>query len=299
MRRNDLLDLSAFAAVAAEGSFTRAAIKLGMSQSALSHAMKALEQRLGVRLLSRTTRSVAATAAGEELLKTLRPALEGIDAGLAQLGTKRAVPAGKVRLTMTKQAARSVIQPMLPGFLAAYPDIQVEVFVDDRFTDIVTGRFDAGIRFGQKVAKDMVSVRVGPDLRAAVVASPAYLAQRPAPRTPRDLIHHRCINYRMARTGGLYAWEFRDKGRRFEVRVEGSLVFNDGDLIEAAAESGQGIAYIWEDQAAPYLARGRLVRLLEAWCPPIPGYCLYYPSRRQMPPALAAFLQALRSPKPA
>jgi DNA-binding transcriptional LysR family regulator len=250
--------------VAEEGSFTRAAVKLGMSQSALSHAMKALEQRLGVRLLSRTTRSVAATEAGEELLKTLRPAFDGIDAGLALLSMKREVPAGKLRLTMTKQAAQSVVQPMLSRFLAAYPDVQVELFVDDRFTDIVAGRFDAGIRFGQKVAKDMISVRVGPDL------------------------------YRMARTGGLYAWEFEEKGRRFEVRVEGALVFNDGDLIEAAALSGQGIAYLWEDQAAPYLASGRLVRLLEAWCPPIPGYCLYYPSRRQTPPALTAFIQALR-----
>ncbi|QSQ19059.1 LysR family transcriptional regulator [Pyxidicoccus parkwayensis] len=295
MNRSDLADLSAFTLLAAEGSFTRAAARLGMSQSALSHAMKALEQRLGVRLLSRTTRSVATTEAGEELLRTLRPAFDDIAAGLEHLGTKRAKPAGTVRLTMIKQAAVSLIRPMLPGFLATYPDIQVEVDIDDGFTDIVAQRFDAGIRFGEQVAKDMVAVRVGPDIRAAVVASPAYLAARPAPRTPRELASHRCINYRLATARSLYAWEFEEDGRRFKVRVEGSLVFNDGDLIEAAVLDGHGIGYLWEPQVTAHIASGRLVRLLEEWCPPLPGFFLYYPSRRQTPPALAAFIQALRA----
>ncbi|MEH0196476.1 LysR family transcriptional regulator [Caulobacter sp. CCNWLY153] len=294
MRRSELDDLAAFALVAAEGSFTRAAAKLGMSPSGLSHAMSALEARLGVRLLARTTRSVATTQAGEDLLKGLRPALTEIEASLAALGQTRAKPAGAVRLTMVKHAATSLIEPMLAGFLADYPDIIVEVEIDDGFTDIVAGRFDGGIRFGEKVAKDMIAVRVGPDVRAAVVAAPGYLARAPALACPRDLAAHRCINYRLATSGGLYGWEFSDKGRRFEVRVEGPAVFNDGDLILGAALSGVGVAYLFEDQVREPLADGRLVRLLEKWCPPFPGYFLYYPSRRQTPPAMTALIQALR-----
>jgi DNA-binding transcriptional LysR family regulator len=292
--RADLVALSAFTVVAAERSFTRAAAKLGMSQSALSHAMRSLEERLGMALLSRTTRSVATTEAGEELLRSLGPAFEDIDAGLARLGAKRSTPCGTVRLTMVKHAAMSVVRPALPAFLAAYPDIKVEVHVHDGFADIVAERFDAGIRFGEKVAKDMVAVRVGPDVRAAVVASPAYLAKHAAPRTPRELTRHRCINYRLATAGSIYAWEFRERGRKLEVRVDGPLVLNDVDLLEAAALDGHGIAYIFEHSIAQHLASGRLVRMLEKWCPPMPGFYLYYPSRRQTSPALAALVRALR-----
>ncbi len=292
--RADLVALSAFTVVAAERSFTRAATKLGMSQSALSHAMRSLEERLGMALLSRTTRSVATTEAGEELLRSLRPAFEDIDAGLARLGAKRSTPCGTVRLTMVKHAAMSVVRPALPAFLAAYPDIKVEVHVHDGFTDIVAERFDAGIRFGEKVAKDMVAVRVGPDVRAAVVASPAYLAKHAAPRSPRELTGHPCINYRLTTAGSIYAWEFRERGRRLDVRVDGPLVFNDGDLLEAAVLDGHGIAYVFEHAIAQHLESGRLVRLLEKWCPPMPGFYLYYPSRRQTSPALAALVSALR-----
>jgi DNA-binding transcriptional LysR family regulator len=294
MKREDLYDLAAFSIVAEERSFTRAAARLGMSQSALSRAMRALEQRLGVRLLSRTTRSVAATDAGDELLQSLRPALQEINAGLAVLQSKRSKAAGIVRLTMVKHAASSLIQPMLPAFLAAYPEIQVEIDIDDGFTDIVAGRFDAGIRFGERVAKDMVAQRVGADLCSAVVASPAYLARHPAPATPRDLADHRCINYRLASAGGIFAWQFEQGGKPFDVRVEGPLVLNDGDLIESAALAGLGIAYLFEDQVAPHLASGKLVRLLDGWCKTFQGYYIYYPSRRQTPPALAALIKSLR-----
>lgn len=295
MRRGDLDDLAAFAVVAAERSFTRAAAKLNMSQSALSHAMTALEARLGMRLLSRTTRSVGTTEAGEELLGTLRGALADIDAGLATLGMRRATPAGTVRLTTGRLPALSIIQPILADFMTAYPDIKVEVDIDDGFVDIVEGRFDAGIRFGEQVDKDMVAVRIGPDMRTAVVASPAYLAQHPAPRSPRELALHRCIHYRLASSGRLYAWEFARRGRRLEVRVDGSLVFNDADMIRLAALDGLGIAYLFEDHVRAELADGRLVRLLEDWCPTESGFHLYYPSRRQVPPALAALLGVLRS----
>ncbi|WP_047855924.1 LysR family transcriptional regulator [Archangium gephyra] len=295
MRRGELDDLAAFATVATEGSFTRAAARLDMSQSALSRRVQALEQRLGVRLLSRTTRSVSTTEAGEALLGTLRTAFADIDTRLAVLREGRTRLAGTLRLTMVKHAAMSLIRPMLPGFLSAHPDVRVELDVNDRFVDIVSHRFDAGIRFGEQVAKDMIAVRVGPEVRAAVVASPGYLAARRAPRTPRELHEHRCINYRLGTTGGLYAWEFQERGRRLEVRVDNTLVFNDGDLMVAAALDGQGIAYVFEHQVANHLAEGRLVRLLEKWCPPFPGYYLYHPSRRQTPPVLAAFIQALRA----
>lgn len=295
MRRDDLNDLAAFMAVADATSFTRAAAKLGMSPSALSHAMRALESRLGVRLLARTTRSVRATDAGERLLRTLRPAFEEIGAGLTTLGGLRDKPAGTVRLTTFKHAVTSVVWPVLPRFLEAHPDIRVEVTVDDGLTDIVAGRYDAGIRWGGRVAKDMVAVRVGPDVRAAVVGSPAYFAGRPAPDTPGGLAGHRCINYRLATAGRLYPWGFEEDGRPFQVKVDGPLVFNDGDLILAAALAGQGIAYLYEDQTAGHVAGGRLVRILEEWCPAFPGYYLYYPSRRQMPPALAALIDALRA----
>jgi DNA-binding transcriptional LysR family regulator len=294
MKRDDLYDLAAFAVVAEQGSFTRAAAELGMSQSALSHAMKALEQRLGVRLLSRTTRSVSTTEAGETLLRSLRPALADIASGVDGVGALRGKPTGTVRITATKHAVSSVVMPVLPGFLASHPDIRVDMIIDDNLIDIVAGRIDAGIRFGDIVEKDMVAVRIGPDIRMAVVGAPSYFADRAIPRTPRELSGHDCINYRRVRSGGLYAWDFEEKGRPFEVRVEGRLVFNNADLIREAALAGHGIAYVYEDEVAADIRAGRLKRILEKWCPTFPGYYLYHPSRRQTPPALAALIAALR-----
>ena len=299
MKRDDLYDLAAFAVVAEQGSFTRAAAELGMSQSALSHAMKTLEERLGVRLLSRTTRSVSTTEAGETLLRSLRPALADIASGVDAVGALRGQPSGTVRITATKHAVSSVVMPALPGFLAAHPAIRVDMIIDDNLTDIVANRIDAGIRFGDIVEKDMIAVRIGPDIRMAVVGAPSYFADHPRPRTPRDLAGHRCINYRHIRSGGLYAWDFDDKGRPFQVRVEGPLAFNNSDLIREAALAGHGIAYVYNDEVAADLKAGRLTRILEPWCPTFPGYYLYHPSRRQTPPALAALIAALRyKPQP-
>jgi DNA-binding transcriptional LysR family regulator len=294
MKRDDLYDLAAFAVVAEQGSFTRAAAELGMSQSALSHAMKALEERLGVRLLSRTTRSVSTTEAGETLLRTLRPALEDISSGVDAVGALRGKASGTVRLTATKHAVSTVVMPVLPRFLASHPDIRVDMIVDDNLTDIVADRIDAGIRFGDMVEKDMIAVRIGPDIRMAVVGAPAYFAQHKVPRTPRELAGHRCINYRHVRSGGLYAWDFQDKGRPLQVRVEGPLVFNNSDLTREAALSGQGLAYVYEDEVTADIRAGRLKRILERWCPTFPGYYLYHPSRRQTPAALSALIAALR-----
>lgn len=294
MRRDELNDLSAFAVVAEEGSFTRAASKLGMSQSALSHAMRNLEERLKVRLLARTTRSVSTTEAGETLLRSLRPALDDIASGLAQVGALGASPSGLIRLTATKNAITAIVLPVLPGFLVANPNVRVELIVDDNLTDIVANRFDAGIRFGNIIEKDMIAVRIGPDMRRSVVASPAYFAANPPPRTPHDLRAHSCINFRLVKTGGLYAWEFEENGKPLDVRVEGPLVFNDTDLMRASAIAGMGIAYLYEDDAADDIRSGRLARVLEEWCPPLPGYYLYHPSRRQSPPALTALIAALR-----
>lgn len=294
MKRDDLNDLAAFVVVADEMSFTRAASKLGMSPSALSHAMRVLEDRLGLQLLARTTRRVSTTEAGERLLKTLRPAFEDISAELTALSELRDKPAGTVRITTFKHAATSVLLPILPDFLDAHPDIRLEITIDEGLTDIIESRYDAGIRFGEKVAKDMVAVRVSPDVRAAVVGSPTYFANHPLPNTPQDLAEHRCINYRFATSGGLYLWEFEEAGRSFQVRVEGSLVFNDSDLILAAALTGQGLAYLFEDQITAPVAEGKLIRVLANWCPPSPGYYLYHPNRRQIPPALAALINALK-----
>lgn len=294
MKRDELNDLAALVVVADEMSFTRAAAKLGMSPSALSHAMKALEDRLGLRLLARTTRRVSTTEAGDRLLKTLRPAFEDINAELTALHGLRDKPAGTLRITTPRHAATSVLCPVLPSFLDTYPEIRVEITIDEGLTDIVESRYDAGIRLGEKVAKDMIAVRIGPDIRTAVVGSPAYFANHPIPTTPQELASHRCINYRFATSGGLYPWEFEKEGRSFQVRVDGSLVFNDGDLILAAALAGQGIGYLYEDQIADPVAEGRLIRVLAEWCPTFPGYYLYHPNRRQTPPALAALIHALR-----
>ena len=294
MKRDDLYDLAAFAVVAEQRSFTRAAAELGMSQSALSHAMKALEERLGVRLLSRTTRSVSTTEAGETMLRSLRPALEDIASGVDAVGALRGKPSGTVRITATKHAVSTVVMPSLPRFLASHPDIRVDMIVDDSLTDIVAERIDAGIRFGDIVEKDMIAVRIGPDIRMVVVGAPSYFADHKVPRTPRELAGHRCINYRRFRSGGLYAWDFEDKGRPFQVRVDGPLSFNNGDLIREAALAGQGLAYVYDDEVAADIKAGRLMRILEKWCPAFPGYYLYHPSRRQTPPALTALIAALR-----
>ena len=295
MKRHDFDDLAAFTIVAEERSFTRAAARLGMSSSGLSHMMRLLEERLGVRLLARTTRSVATTEAGERLLTTLRPAFDEIGRGLQSLGELRTTPSGTLRITAGRHAALSLIAPMLPRFHRDYPDIRIELLLGDRFEDIVASRFDAGIRFGERIDKDMISVRIGPDLRAAVAAAPAYFARRPPPRTLKDLAAHDCVTYYMASSGAPYAWEFEENGRDVEVKVGGSLMVNDLDMMIAAALAGSGLIYLFEDTIEEHLRSGRLVRVLEDYCKPFAGYSIYYPSRRQMPPALSVFIEALRS----
>jgi DNA-binding transcriptional LysR family regulator len=294
MKREELVDLNAFLTVAQEHSFTHAAAKLGTSQSSLSHTIRRLETRLGVRLLTRTTRSVAPTEAGERLLGTLRPALDSIGAELASLSELREKPAGMIRITTGEHAARTVLWPVLERLLPDYPDIHVELSIDSGLTDIVTERFDAGVRLGEALAKDMIAVRIGPDLRMVVVGSPAYLKTHQRPRTPQDLAEHQCINLRMLSGGGLYAWELEKDGREVRVRVEGQLAFNNVRMIVRAATAGFGLAFVMEDQAAQHLVDGRLVRVLEDWCPPFSGYHLYYTSRRQPSAAFALLVEALR-----
>lgn len=294
MRREELADLNAFVAVAEERSFTRAAAKLGTSQSALSFTIRRLEERLGVRLLTRTTRSVSPTQAGERLLSTLGPALDKIGAELAALTAFREKPAGNIRISTAEHAAETVLWPKLATFIAEYPDIKVELALDYGLTDIVAERYDAGVRIGEQVAKDMVAVPIGPDLRMAVVGSPSYFANRPRPRHPRDLMAHDCINLRLPTYGSLFAWEFEKRGRELKVRVDGPLVFNNMSLRLEAALAGLGLSYMPEDIVQPYIADGRLVRVLEDWCAPFAGYHLYYPSRRQLAPAFALFVDALR-----
>lgn len=294
MRREELVDLNAFVTVAEEQSFTRAAARLGTSQSALSHTIQRLETRLGVRLLTRTTRRVAPTEAGERLLKTLGPALDSIAAELASLSELREKPSGTIRITSSEHAANTVLWPVLERILPLYPDIRVELAVEPGFTDIVAERFDAGVRLGESVAKDMIAVRIGPDLRMAVVGAPAYLAEHPAPRVPQDLADHRCINLRLPTAGGLYAWELEKDGRELRVRVEGQLAFNNVPMILRAARAGFGLACVVEDHVAADLRDGTLVRVLEDWCPPFAGYHLYYPSRRQPSAAFALLVEALR-----
>ena len=294
MRREELVDLNAFATVAEEESFTRAAARLGTSQSALSHTVRRLETRLGVRLLTRTTRRVAPTQAGERLLKTLGPAFDIIAAELASLSELREKPAGTIRVTTSEHAAHSVLWPALETLLPDYPDIHVEMSVNSGLTDIVAERFDAGVRLGEAVAKDMVAVRIGPDLRMAVVGAPSYFAGRPQPRTPQDLAEHQCINLRLPTLGSLYAWELEKDGRELRVRVDGQLAFNNVPMILRAAAAGFGLACVLEDYVAAPVAEGSLVRVLEDWCPPFAGYHLYYPSRRQPSAAFALLVDALR-----
>jgi DNA-binding transcriptional LysR family regulator len=294
MPRTDLNDLVAFLAVARERSFTRAAARLGVSQSALSQTLRGLEARLGLRLLTRTTRSVAPTEAGERLLRAAGPRLDEINAELAALSELRETPSGTIRITAHDHAVRTILWPALERLLPGYPDIRVEIIVDYGLTDIVAERYDAGIRAGEIVAKDMVAVRIGPDLRMAVVGAPSYLSGQPRPKTPQDLTAHRCINLRLPTHGGFYAWEFEKAGRELRVRVEGQLVFNESDLMLDAALASFGLAYLPEDQVQAHLADGRLVRVLADWCPPYSGYHLYYPSRRQPTPAFAVLVDALR-----
>ena len=294
MQRSELNDLLAFEAIARERSFTRAAARLGMSPSALSHAMRNLEQRLGVRLLARTTRSVSPTPAGLRLLGSLTPALAEIEAGLTGLADWRETPSGTVRVTTFSYAAETILKPKLPAFLIANPDVNVEIDVDDGLTDIVAAGFDAGIRFGETVEKDMISVRVGRDLRTVVVGAPAYFARHPKPETPNDLNRHVCINYRLRTSGGLLAWEFEEAGRNIKIRPGGQLVTNDGPLVAAAVRAGAGLGYVMEHDVAEDIAAGRLVQVLADWCPVFPGLRLYHPSRRQTPPALRALIDALK-----
>lgn len=294
MQREDLADLNAFLTVAEERSFTRAAAKLRTSQSALSHTIRRLETRLGVRLLTRTTRSVSPTEAGERLLATLRPALEAIDRELVSLGDLRVKPAGTIRITTSDHAAQSVLWPVLRRLLPAYPDIHVELNLDSSLTDIVAERFDAGVRLGEALARDMVAVRIGPDLRMAVVGSPDYFATRPVPRAPQDLAAHTCINLRLDSAGGFYAWELEQGDRTIRVRVDGQLAFNDVALIRQAALAGFGLGCVMEDQILDDVREGRLVRVLDDWCPPFSGYHLYYPSRRQPSAAFTVLVDALR-----
>ena len=294
MLRQDISDLLAFLAVARERSFTRAAAKLGVSQSALSHTVRGLEERLELRLLTRTTRTVSPTQTGERLLRSVGPRLDEIAAELAALGELREKPAGTIRITTGEHAAEAILWPALARLLPHYPDIEVEVIIDYGLTDIVAERYDAGIRLGEQVAKDMIAVRIGPDMRMAVVGAPSYFATRRRPKTPQDLTAHECINLRLPTYGGLYVWEFEKGGRELKVRVEGQLVFNNLGLRLNAALAGLGLAYLPEDMVKTHLAKRRLVRVLADWCPPFSGYHLYYPSRRQHTPAFALLVDALR-----
>lgn len=294
MARRDIVDLQAFLAVARERSFTRAAAQLGVSQSALSHTLRGLEQRLGLRLLTRTTRNVSTTEAGERLLNSIGPKFEEIDAELEAVTALRDKPAGTIRINAAEHSLRTALWPRLDRFMADYPDIKIEVSQENALTDIVAQRYDAGVRLGEQVAKDMIAVRIGPDWRMAVVGAPSYLASRKAPRTPRDLTGHNCINLKLLTYGGNYAWEFERNGAKLNVRVEGQLTFNSSTPILAAALSGHGLACIPEDMAVPYIADGRLIQALKGWMPLFAGYHLYYPSRRQTSPAFALLVETLR-----
>lgn len=294
MLRENFNELQLFLVVARERSFTKAAGKLGVTQSALSHAMKALEERLNIWLLTRTTRSVAPTEAGERLIACLEPRIADLEQELDSLIQLNGIASGNIRLTSGEHAARSLVWPKLKPFLREYPEIHVELMVDNGFVDIVEGRFDAGIRLGESVNKDMVAVRIGPDIRMAIVAAPSYFADHPAPETPHDLQDHRCINMRLPTVGGLYHWEFEKDGKPLRVRVEGQLTVNLLPERIDAALSGFGLACVPENMIQDYVKSGALIQVLQAWCPFFPGYYLYYPSRKQHPPAFALMIDALR-----
>jgi DNA-binding transcriptional LysR family regulator len=294
MVRESVNDLRAFMAVADEMSFTRAAAKLGVSQSALSHTIRGLEARIGVRLLTRTTRSVAPTEPGERLLQTIRPAFGQIDGGVEALIEARTTPAGTFRINATQQSIETVLWPALKRFLPQYPDIKVEITADSALTDIVAGRFDAGVRLGEQVAADMIAVKISGDMRMIVVGAPSYFETHPRPLTPRDLTQHNCINLRLLTHGNLYAWEFGRNGQDLRVRVDGQLTFNAVAPMVDAAVDGFGLACVIEDSVIGLIDQGRLIRVLEDWCPTFPGYHLYYPSRRQSSQAFTLLVDALR-----
>lgn len=294
MRRENVTDLLAFLAVARDQSFTKAAAKLGVSQSALSHTIRNLEARLGIRLLTRTTRRVAPTQAGERLLQNVGQRFDEIETELQALTELRDKPAGTIRISATENAIQTLLIPKLEKFLLQYPDINVEFTIDYGLTDIVAQRYDAGVRSGEQVAKDMIAVRIGPDMRMAVVSAPSYFEKRPVPRKPQDLTQHNCINFRLPVHGGLFAWEFEKAGRELRVRVEGQLVLNATSQMLAAALAGLGLAYMPEQMVQAHIADGRLKRVLEDWCEPYAGYHLYYPSRRKPSQAFALLVEALR-----
>ena len=294
MRRLDLNNLSAFLIVARERSFTRAAAQLGVSQSALSHTIRGLEEKLGIRLLTRTTRGVSPTEAGERLLANVGPYYNGIEIELAALSELRDKPAGTVRITAHDHAADTILWPKLSKLLPDYPELTIEINIDYGMIDIVEQRFDAGVRHGDRVAKDMIAMRIAPDMRMAIVGSPSYFAIRRKPVTPQELTAHNCANLRMATYGGLYAWEFAKDGKELQVQVQGQMIFNTTPQMLTAALQGYGLACVPEDMVRQHVTEGRLVRVLEDWCPAFPGYHLYYPSRRQSSPAFALVLNALR-----
>jgi len=294
MPSDNLNDIAAFIAVAHERSFTKAGAKLGVTPSALSHSVRGLEERLGIRLLARTTRSVSPTEAGERLVRSLGPLLEQVSVELAGLSELRDRPAGTVRITCNDYVIGTIFRPKLRDFLRRYPDIKVELIIDYGFTDIVEERFDAGVRLGEALSKDMIAVPIGPDWRFVVVGAPEYLADHSAPETPQELTEHICMNYRLTGAGSVYAWEFEKEGRKVNVKVDGQLTFNSAIPLLNAAVDGLGLAYVPEDLAAPYLADGRLKLFLDDWCPVIQGYHLYYPNRRQASPAFALLVEALR-----
>ncbi|WP_457587605.1 LysR family transcriptional regulator [Ensifer canadensis] len=294
MKREDLNDMLWFLAVAEERSFTKAAAKLGTSQSTISHTIKNLEARMGLRLLTRTTRSVSPTEAGERLIRSLAPRIEEIETEIDELMEIRDTPSGTVRITLSDHALESAVWPKLLPVLKDYPDINVELNTDNAFRNIVEDRFDAGVRLGESVDKDMIAVRIGPDWRLVAVGSPAYFATRPAPRSPQELVTHNCINHRQSRSGGLYTWEFEKGDKELRVRVDGQLTFSTSYAMIDAAANGYGIAYVPENIVAHDIASGRLVQVLDDWSPMFPGYYLYYPSRRQNSPAFKVVVDALR-----
>ncbi|KJK08680.1 LysR family transcriptional regulator [Burkholderiaceae bacterium 16] len=294
MARSNLSDITAFLAVARDGSFTKAAAKLGVSQSALSQTVRNLEARLGLRLLTRTTRNISPTQAGERLIQSVGPRLDEIEAELSALTALRDTPAGTVRIAAGEHAAELLLWPVIERLLPHYPDITIEIVIDNGLTDIVEQRLDAGVRLGEQVAKDMVALRIGPDVRMAVVGTPEYFARHSKPKTPQDLTAHNCINIRLPTAGGIYAWEFRKGGRELNVRVEGQLVFNTATMAVKAALAGVGLAFVPEQRVQSQLASGELLRVLFDWCPSFSGFHLYYPSRRQPTPAFVVVAQALR-----
>jgi DNA-binding transcriptional LysR family regulator len=293
MLRNDLNTLAAFLAVAEERSFTKAAKRLGVSPSAMSHAIRGLEEEIGVRLLSRTTRSVAPTEGGEQLLARLRPALTDVQDAVEQLSGLRDQPAGRVRLLVPRLAGTTVLGPKLAKFIRDYPDVVLDITADDSRLDIVAGGFDAGIHFGEYIQKDMIAVRVSKDHRAAIVGAPSYFKSHPKPKTPHDLLQHRCINFRHG-SAGVYRWEFEKGKKSLSVAVNGPLIVDDVETLVRAAIDGIGLAFVSDERVSPQLASGELMRVLEDWCQPFPGFFLYYPSRRQQPAALSALIDALR-----